>query len=125
MDRARDLVEAALELVRVDELLDEVGGLDGDDVAAEQLAVLLVADDLDHARAIAVDRGRADGAQRHLAYDDVEALLLRLGLSQPEGGDLRVAEGHGWDEAVVDRLRGEAGRVLDGDDPLVGGLVRE
>ena len=73
VDHARDLGVAALERADVDELLDQLGRLRADDVAAEQLAVLLLADDLDQAGAVAVDRARADRAVLDLADDDVVA----------------------------------------------------
>src|SRR5215213_3107641 len=46
VDDSRDLGVAALELARVDQLLDQVGGLDRADVGAEELAVLTIAHDL-------------------------------------------------------------------------------
>ena len=125
VDDPRDLGEAALEVAGVDELLDQVGRLDADDVAAEQLAVLLVADDLDDAGAVAVDDRRADGTERDLADDDVVACLLGLLLGHAEARDLRVAERDRGDRVVGDRVRVVAGGVLDGDHALVGGLVRE
>ena len=125
VDDARDLGIAALEQLGVDELLDELGRLRADDVAAEQLAVALVADDLDQAAAVAVDRAGADGAVLDLADGDVVAGLARLLLGQPEGGDVGRAERRARDVDVLDRVRLEAGRVLDGDDALVGGLVGE
>src|SRR5262245_7246254 len=73
VDDPGDLAVAALEGLRVDELLDELRRAGPDDVAADQLAVLRVADDLDHARAVAVDRARADRAVLDLADDDVVA----------------------------------------------------
>jgi hypothetical protein len=122
---ARDLRVAALERLRVDELLDQVDGLGADDVTADELAVLLVPDDLDDAGAVAVDRARADGAVLELADDDVEALLARLLLGQPERRDVRRAERRARDVDQLDRVRLEPGRVLDGDDALVGRLVGE
>src|SRR6185436_9561806 len=53
VDHAGDFGVAALDELDVDELLDELGGLGADDVAAEQLAVLLVAHELDEAGAVA------------------------------------------------------------------------
>ena len=53
-------------------------------MAAEQLAVALVADDLDQAGAVAVDRAGADGAVLDLADGDVVACLARLLLGEPE-----------------------------------------
>src|SRR4051812_48854460 len=67
VDDPRHLGVAALQRLRVDELLDELGGPRADDVAADQLAVALVADDLDHAAAVAVDGARAHRAVLHLA----------------------------------------------------------
>ena len=71
--------------------------LRADDVAAEQLAVLLVADDLDEAGAVAVDGAGADRAVLHLADDDVVAGLARLLLGEPEArrrsGEQNVARG--------------------------------
>ena len=122
--RATSLV-AALERLGVDELLDELGRLGADDVAAEQLAVLLVADDLDQAGAVAVDRAGADGAVLDLADDDVVAGLAGLRLGEAERatfGVQNVARGmSGYSIGCVVL----AGGVLDGDDALVGGLVRE
>ena len=65
--RAGDLLEAALELLRDDQLGDHLGRARADDVRAEQLAVARVADDLHHALAVAVDGRRADAAHRELA----------------------------------------------------------
>ena len=125
VDDARDLGVAALERLGVDELLDQLGRLRADDVAADQLAVLLVADDLDHAAAVAVDGAGADRAVVDLADDDVEALLARLLLGEPERADVGRAERRARDVDVLDRVRLQPGRVLDGDDALVGGLVGE
>src|SRR5215210_9040047 len=122
---AGDLVVAALERAGVDELLDQLRRARADDVAADQLAVLLLADDLDHAAAVAVDRARPDRAVVDLADHDVEALLARLLLREPERADVRRAERRAGDVDVLDRMRLHAGRVLDGDDALVGRLVRE
>src|SRR4051812_43456908 len=116
---------AALERLGVDELLDELGRARPDDVAADQLAVLRVADDLDHPVAVTVDRARADRAVLELADDDVVARLLRLLLGQAERADVRRAERRARDVDVLDRVRLLARGVLDGDDALVGGLVRE
>src|SRR5918992_5515644 len=58
VDRSRHLVVAAFELAGVYQLLDQVGRLHRADVGAQDLAVLLVADDLHQAAAVAVDRWR-------------------------------------------------------------------
>ena len=120
-----DLGEAALERAHVDELLDQLGRARADDVAAEQLAVAALADDLDQAGAVAVDGAAADGAVGDLADDDVVALLARLRLGQPERADVGRAERRARDVDVGDRVRLQPGDVLGGDDALVGGLVRE
>ena len=74
-------------------------------MAAEQLAVALVADDLDQAGAVAVDRAGADGAVLDLADDDVVAGLARLLLGQPEERDVRGAERRARDVDVLERVR--------------------
>src|SRR5829696_9259691 len=108
---ARDLRVPALERLGVDELLNEVDGLGAHDVAAHQLAVLLVADHLDDAGAVAVDGAGADRAVLQLADDDVEALLARLLLGQAEGRDVRRAERGARDVDLLERMRIHAGGV--------------
>ncbi len=90
--------------LRVDELLDQLGRLRADDVAAEQLAVLLLADDLDQPGAVAVDGPRADRAVLDLADGDVVTLLARLRLGETEAGDVRRAERSPRDVDVLDRV---------------------
>src|SRR4051794_33954342 len=118
VDGPRDLAVAALERLGVDELLDELGRARADDVAADQLAVLLVADDLDQAAAVAVDGAGADRAVLHLADHDVVAGLARLLLGETERADVRGAERRARDVEVLDRMRLLAGGGLDGDDAL-------
>src|SRR3954452_22617902 len=120
---ALDLVESALECPGVDELLDQLGGARADDVAAYELAVLLLADHLDHPAAVPVDRAGPDRAVVDLADDDVVALLARLLLGEAERPDVGRAERRARDVVIVDRVRVLPGRVLDGDDALVGRLV--
>src|SRR4051794_1039103 len=103
VDRACKLGIAALELLGDDQFLDQVGGLRGDDVAAENLAVLLVADDLDHSATVAVDRRGTDRAHRDLPDGHVVALLLGRLLGQAEARHLRRAEGRCRDRVVVQR----------------------
>src|SRR3954463_5918006 len=105
VDDARHLGEAALERLGVDELLDELGRARADDVATDHLAVLLVADDLHDAAAIAVDGAAADRAVLDLADREVEALLPRLPLGQPERADVGRAERRARDVDVLDRVR--------------------
>src|SRR5271170_4607077 len=67
VDDARELGVAALQRAHVDELLDQLGGTRADDVPAQQLAVFAVADDLDHAGALAIYDAAADRAVWHLS----------------------------------------------------------
>ena len=95
VDDARELGVTALQQLDVDQLLDQLGRLRADDVAAQQLAVALVADDLDQAAAVAVDRAGADSAVLDLADGDVMAGLARLS-SVPDDATLglqKVARG--------------------------------
>src|SRR5919106_2523666 len=118
MDDSAELGVAALEGHRVDELAHHVAGAVADDVGAEDLAVLGVADDLHHPGAVVVDDRRADAAELELADLDLATLLLRLLLGEADARDLRVAEGGARDEVDVDRVRLVAGRGLDRDDAL-------
>src|SRR3954464_6808907 len=115
----RDLREAALERLGVDQLLDQIRGPRAQDVAADQLAVALVADDLDDPRAVAVDGPGADRAVVDLAHDDVHVLLAGLLLGEAERGDVRRAERRARDVDVLDRVGLHPGRVLDRDHALV------
>ena len=125
VDRARDLLEAGFQLLRYDELRDQVGRLRADDLCAEQLAVLALAHDLDRPVAVAVDERRADASEREAPDDDVVATVLCLLLGEAEARHLRVAKGRRGNVVVGERVHLQAGGVLDGDDSLIGGLVRE
>ena len=78
VDEARYLRVATFEQFRDYKLLNQFGRLRADDVCAEQLAVLFVADNFDEPAAVAVERAGADGAVRNLADGYVEALFLGL-----------------------------------------------
>ncbi len=125
VDDPGQLLVAALERHRRDQLGDHVAGAVADDVGAEDLAVLGVDDELDQAVFVVVDGRAADPAELLLADLDVVARLLRRRLGQADAGDLRVAEGGAGDQVLVDRVGLGAGRVLDRDDALLGGLVGE
>src|SRR5947209_6095315 len=88
MDRAGDFLEAALQLLRDNELCDQLGGTDPDDVCAEQLPVPAVAHDLHHPLTVAVDGRGADATHREPADDDVVSTLRCLGLGETEARDL-------------------------------------
>ena len=125
VDDPRQLLVAALERHRRDQLGDHVAGPVADDVGAEDLAVLGVDDELDEAVFVVVDGRAADPAELLLADLDVVARLLRRRLGEADAGDLGMAEGGAGDQVLVDRVGRLAGGVLDRDDPLLGGLVGE
>ena len=91
-----------------------------DDVDAQRVARLGVADDLGEALVLAADDRLRDGLERDLADLVREASLLALLLGQPDRGDLGPAvRGPGLLDVVdlVDvRLAGDGVRR---DDPLV------
>src|SRR5947207_3222057 len=122
---ARHLGVATLEVVRHHKFLEHVRRLHAHDVRAEQLAVLLVADDLDLTAAVAIDRARTHGAHRDLADHHVMTGLLRLLLGEAEARHLRVAERGPRDVVVLDRVGIHPGRILHRDHALVGSLVGE
>src|SRR5437588_18262 len=97
VDDARDLRVAALEIAHIDELLDQLRRARADDVSAEELAVVGLADELHESRTVAVDRAATDRAVRHLADDHVIALLSRLRLGEAERADVRRAESRARD----------------------------
>ena len=125
VDDPGQLLVAALQRHRRDQLGDHVAGAVADDVGAEDLAVLGVDDELDQAVFVVVDGRAADAAELQLADLDVVPGLLRRRLGEADAGDLRVAEGGAGDEVLVDRVGLGAGGVLDRDDALLGGLVGE
>src|SRR5881275_635932 len=104
VDDPRHLRIATLEHARVDELLDQLGGAAPDDVAAEQLAVALLAHQLHGSRAVAVHDAAADRTVLDLADDDVVALFPGFFLGQTEAADVWGAEGGARDVDVVDRV---------------------
>src|ERR1044072_481485 len=125
MEDPRQLLVAALQRHRRDQLGDHVAGAGADDVGAEDLAVLRVDDELDQAVFVVVDGGAADRPQLQLPDLDLVPGLLRRRLGEADAGDLRVAEGGAGDEVLVDRVGWLSGGVLDRDHALLGGLVGE
>src|SRR5437868_1046484 len=91
--RAADLPRRRLEGEGERGLGDEVGRVRPDDVDAEGVAGLRVADDLREALVLAADDRLGDRLERHLADLEREPALLDLGLGQPDRGDLRPAVG--------------------------------
>ena len=99
VDDAGELLVAALQLHRRDQLGDHVAGAVADHVGAQQLAVLGVDDELDEAVFVVVDDPGALGGDFLLADLYVMAGVLGLGLGQADAGDLRLAEGGADDQA--------------------------
>ena len=104
VDDLCQLLVAALQRHRRDQLGDHVAGAVADDVGAEDLAVLGVDDELDQAVFVVVDGGPADAAELLLADLDVVPGLLGRRLGEADAGYLRVAEGRAGDEVLVDRV---------------------
>src|SRR5215211_8885108 len=125
MDDPGELLVAALQRDRVDELGDHVAGAVADDMGAENLAVLRIDHELHDPVAVVVDGCGADAAELYPRRLDLLAGLLRGILGEPDARDLRVAEGRAGDEVRLDRVRGGAGDRLGGDDTLLLRLVRE
>ncbi len=72
-----------------------------DQVAAQQLAVLGVGDELDEAARVAHAVRLGVGGERELGHLDVVTLLAGLLLGEPEAGDLGLAERRARQHAVV------------------------
>src|ERR1051325_2949001 len=106
-------------------LVDYLGRVRADDVDAEKLVVLRLADDLDEALLLAKYARLARGREGELRGLHVVAELPRLLLRQPDGRDLRVAVRARRHGAEVYAFRVLARDLLDGDDALLRGEVRE
>src|SRR3954471_15726198 len=125
VDDALQLGIAALERHHVADLADHVAGDVPDDVGAEDLAVLGIADDLDQTGPVVVDHRGARAAELELADLDLAAGLLRLLFGQADARHLGVGEGRARDEVDVDRLGFVTGGGLDRDHALLLGFVRQ
>mmetsp|Transcript_20885 Transcript_20885/g.49678 ORF Transcript_20885/g.49678 Transcript_20885/m.49678 type:complete len:302 (-) Transcript_20885:815-1720(-) len=124
----RQLLDGGAGSDGVGALLDEVRGVDADDVHAQHLAGVLVEDALGHARALELGEGLGVGAEAASALAEREALGRRLGLGlllrEPNHGDLGVGEASRGDGVVINLVL-PADDVLDGGDSLGGRRVRE
>ena len=92
---------------------------------AQDFAVLGVGHELDEALRVAERPRPAAGRERELAHLDLIAVFARLSLRQADTGDFRVAVGATGDVVPAHGVRVLARQVLDGDDALVHGLVRQ
>src|SRR5215208_1684848 len=119
MDGHPELLRRALDELGEDALGDQVGDVRPYGVHPEDEVGLGVGHDLEETVWLPLDERLADGPEGELGLLDHVALLLCLGLGEPERGDLGTAEGNARDEVLVHGHRVLAGHVLDGDDPLV------
>src|SRR5919112_3762132 len=91
VDDAPQLFGRGFEVERDDGLVNHLRRVRADDVDAQQLVVLRLADDLDEALLLAEDARLARRAEGELGRLHVVAQLLRLRLGQTHRRDLRVA----------------------------------
>src|SRR5215208_2235900 len=119
MDGHPELLRRALDELGEDALGDQVGDVRPYGVHPEDEVGLGGGHDLEETVWLPLDERLADGSEGELGLLDLVALLLCLGLGEPERGDLGAAEGNARDQVLVHGHRVLAGHVLDGDDPLV------
>mmetsp|Transcript_8554 Transcript_8554/g.28028 ORF Transcript_8554/g.28028 Transcript_8554/m.28028 type:complete len:488 (+) Transcript_8554:375-1838(+) len=112
----------------VGDLLDEVGGVQSDDVGADDLVRVLVVEDFDDAVALVFGEGLGVGAEVRDGLAECEALvggsLLGLFFVEADLGDFGMRKAGGGDGLVVDDVVPSAD-VLDGGDALGGGGMGE
>ena len=78
VDRVHQLFDCGLQLDRDTDLVDQVAGVGADNACAEDLAVLLLGDDLDLSDRFVDRQGLAEGLEREAADLDIVALVLCL-----------------------------------------------
>mmetsp|Transcript_7987 Transcript_7987/g.27120 ORF Transcript_7987/g.27120 Transcript_7987/m.27120 type:complete len:361 (+) Transcript_7987:292-1374(+) len=122
--RARDVLGARAVLHGEHRLGDHLARVPGDDVHSEDLARLLVRDELDDAVRVGVGARARVGHERKLAHRVGGARRLDLLLGEPHGGHLRVGVDHVGDAVVVD-VAVLARDDLRHGDALLLRLVRE
>src|SRR5919112_2308377 len=120
-----DLLRRALYELGEKAFGDEICDLRPYGVHTEDQICLLVGDDLEEPVGLAFDKRLADRPERELRLPYLVTFLLGLRLRESERGHLGPTEGNARDEVSVFGHRVLAGHVLDGDDALVSGLVRE
>lgn len=107
-------------------LLDKVGGVNTNDVDGNDLAGVLIVQNLGNAGSLSLGQGLGVGTERSLGLAKGPALLLgalnALLLGGSDHGNLGMGEAGGGDGVVVD-LVSAADNVLDSADTLGGGGV--
>ena len=81
--------------------MDHFGGVCADDVGAEYLTILGVADDLDEAFGLARSTCATVGRERKLTHFVIDLLLLHLRFGHADGGNFRVAVSRVGDVAII------------------------
>ena len=125
MDREVHFLDRELVRPRDDELVNQLRRVRADDVRAEDLAVLRVANDLHEALRLARRARAAAGHERKLPDLVVELLVLALLLGEADRRDFGMAVRRVRDVAVVHSVRALAGEQLGQDDAFALALVRE
>ena len=105
VDREIDFLDRELVRARDDELVDQLRRVRADDVGAEDLAVLRVANDLHEAFGLARRARAAVRREGELADLVVELLVLALLLGEADRRDLGMAVRRVRDVAVVHPVR--------------------
>src|SRR2546426_12749083 len=103
MNRELDLFHGVFILPRYRQLMDNLGRVSPHDVGAQDLAVLLVAQDLHEPFGLTGSTRPAVGRERKPARYVVDLPLLTLILGEPDAGHLRMAVGHTGHVVVPDR----------------------
>src|SRR5207247_743909 len=103
VNRELDLFHGVFILPRHRQLMDDLGRVPPHDVGAQDLAVLLVAQDLHEPFGLTGSTRPAVGRERKPASNVVDLPLLALILGEPDAGHLRMAVGHTGHVVVPDR----------------------
>ena len=115
------------ELVRAshDDLVNELRRVRADDVRAEDLTVLRVANDLDEALRLARRARASAGRERKLSNFVIELLFLALLLGHADRRNLGMAVRRVWNVRVIHSVRRLSRQQLGQHDAFVLALVRE
>ena len=123
---AGEFLGGQIPLVGQRHLREHLGDVVAHKVPAEEFVGVGVGDELGESGCLAESLGLAVGAERESGGLDVVTLVLGLRLGEPEGRDLRLAEGGPRHEPVVAQGHGfGAGHGLGGHDALRLGHVGE